>query len=178
MSFLISARRWYRQGETLKTSTLHTARSRRSSAPSANPSRWSARLPVAGLAAIGLGIASSLAAYQLGFVRQVWEPFFGDGSRRVLHSFVSTLLPVPDAAVGAAGYAAEFIATLGGGADRSRVHPPFVLVYGAIVASLAVGGLILTGVQAFVLHAGCTLCLLSALISVVVAAVARKEVVA
>jgi hypothetical protein len=31
----------------------------------------------------------------------VWEPFFGDGSRTVLTSGISRLLPVPDAALGA-----------------------------------------------------------------------------
>jgi hypothetical protein len=35
---------------------------------------------------------------------RVWEPFFGEGSRVILTSSVSRLLPVPDAALGAFGY--------------------------------------------------------------------------
>ncbi len=77
-------------------------------------------MPILVLAAAGLGVASYLAAYQFGSLRSVWEPFFGDGSVRVLHSFLSRLLPLPDAAVGACGYAAELVAGAVGGAHRRR----------------------------------------------------------
>ena len=136
------------------------------------------RVQIAVLAAIGFSIASYLAAYQMGFLHQVWEPFFGDGSARVLHSFVSTLLPVPDALMGALGYAVEFVTTLAGAADRWHSHPKLVLTYGVIVVAIGVAGLILVVLQAFVLHAFCTLCLLSATISVVIAFLARGEVLA
>jgi hypothetical protein len=56
-----------------------------------NPSPWRERLPILLLAAIGLGLASYLAAYQLGFIGKVWDFFFGPGSERVPHSFVSRL---------------------------------------------------------------------------------------
>jgi hypothetical protein len=74
-----------------------------------SPSSWAVRFPILALAAAGLCIACYLAAYQLERVPEVWEPIFGHGSRTVLHSFVSRLLPVPDAALGAFGYAAEII---------------------------------------------------------------------
>jgi hypothetical protein len=66
-----------------------------------SPSAWSARLPILILAGVGFCLASYLTAYQFGAIGRVWEPIFGHGSRTVLHSFVSRLLPVPDAAVGA-----------------------------------------------------------------------------
>ncbi len=143
-----------------------------------NPSRWPARLTIAGLVLLGLGISSYLAAYQLGFIAHVWEPFFGQGSERVLHSFLSRLLPVPDAALGAGGYSLELIVALLGGADRWRASPKLVLFYGAIVAALALTGIGLTAVQLFVLHAACTLCLTSAALSLLIAWLARDEVLA
>jgi uncharacterized membrane protein len=146
--------------------------------PLRNPSRWRERLPVVLLATAGLSIASYLAAYQLGFVRKVWEPFFGAGSERVLHSFVSRLLPIPDAVAGALGYFAELITALIGGEQRWRTSPSLVLFYGAIVAALAVAGLVLSALQLFVLHAFCTLCLVSAIISLLIAWLACSEVLA
>ncbi len=59
------------------------------------------------LALVGTGVAAYLVLYQLDLIGSVWEPFFGDGSRRILNSRVSHLLPIPDAALGAAGYLPE-----------------------------------------------------------------------
>jgi len=80
--------------------------------------------------------------------------------------------------MGALGYAVEFVTTLAGAADRWHSHPKLVLAYGVIVVAIGVAGLILVVLQAFVLHAFCTLCLLSATISVVIAFLARGEVLA
>lgn len=141
-------------------------------------SHWRSRKRVAGLAAMGFFIAGYLAAYQFGLIRTVWEPFFGDGSVRVLHSWVSKMLPIPDAAIGATGYALEFVTTLAGNADRWRAAPKLVLLYGAIVAALALAALILMAIQMFVLRATCTLCLVSAAISLLIAWLASSEVLA
>jgi hypothetical protein len=81
----------------------------------ANPSAWAERLPIAGVAVVGFAIAAYLTLFQLGVLDRVWEPFFGDGSRTVLTSGVSRLLPVPDAALGAAGYLLDAVAGLVGG---------------------------------------------------------------
>ncbi len=127
------------------------------------------RLLIAGLALAGLAIAVYLTFYQLGIVPTVWEPFFGDGSRRVLHSPISRLLPVPDASLGAVGYLVEIVTGL---------TPKTVLFFGVAVAAMALFGLLLAAVQAFWLRAGCTLCLTSAAISVAIAGMAREEVMA
>lgn len=145
---------------------------------SGSPSAWEKRLPIAGLALAGLAIAVYLTLYQLGIVPTVWEPFFGDGSRRVLHSFISRLLPVPDASLGAVGYLVEIVTDLTGGEERWRTAPKTVLFFGAVAAAMALFGLLLAAIQAFWLHAGCTLCLSSAAISVGIAVLARKEVMA
>ena len=66
-----------------------------------NPSSWTERLWLVGVAILGFAISSYLALYQYGLVADVWEPFFNGGSQEVLHSFLSTVFPVPDAALGA-----------------------------------------------------------------------------
>ena len=48
-----------------------------------NPSGWWQRLPIAVIALIAGSLALYLAAYQMHWVSAVWDPVFGDGSRRV-----------------------------------------------------------------------------------------------
>ena len=143
-----------------------------------NPSAWPARLPILGLALAGFCIAGYLAVYQLEMVTTVWEPLFGEGSRKVLHSFISRMLPVPDAALGASGYFAEFVAGVIGGSERWRTMPWMVILYGAIVGCVSAAAIGLALVQGLVIHAGCTLCLTSAALSIVIAWLARREVFA
>ena len=52
-----------------------------------------------GGALIGCGIAVYLALYQLGVLTSVWKPFFGSGSRDVLHSKIAQSLPALDEVV-------------------------------------------------------------------------------
>src|SRR5688572_13294289 len=80
-----------------------------------NPASMSQRLPIVGLALIGCAIATVLALYQYGTLGTVWEPFFGEGTRIVLSSGLSRVLPVSDAALGAAGYLADAITGIIGG---------------------------------------------------------------
>jgi len=131
------------------------------------------------LALIGCGIASYLAAYQLGIASSIWDPVFGAASSAaVVESPVSRLSPVPDAAVGALAYALEVVLTVAGGRDRWYARPWLVLVFGAVVAALALAGIALTLTQIGLVRAFCSLCLVSAAISFTNAALARDEVVA
>ncbi len=142
------------------------------------PSGWRERVVLAAIAAVGLGISIYLAAYQLGVAAGPRDPVFGQASSaRVLHSFVSRLLPVPDAALGAAGYAVEIVLDLAGGADRWRTHPWIVLAFVAVAIALGLAGVTLTLVQLLIVKSGCTLCLCSAAVSITiaVAAVAGDE---
>ena len=156
------------------------ARIRQSSVPGAPysaASEWNHRLPVVALAAVGFWISSYLALVQLG-LSGIWDPLFGNGSNRVLHSFVSRWLPVPDAALGMLGYWIETVLGVFGGTARYRDYPWIVVCYGGIAGLLGLTALLLIALQIFVLHAGCTLCLCSALISLLIVGLVRDEVVA
>lgn len=143
---------------------------------SGNPSRWSARVPVLCMALVGFAIATYLALYQWNVLTKVWEPFFGEGSREVLHSNFSRALPIPDAALGAIGYLVDFVAGLLGGKRRWRTRPYLVLSFGVIVFVMATVSLFLILAQAFVIGSWCTLCLCSAAVSLMIPFLAVKEV--
>jgi uncharacterized membrane protein len=138
----------------------------------AGPER-SALLISAILAATGAALAGYLAAYQLGLVSRVWDPLFGSTeSQRVLHSFISRKLPIPDAALGAGGYALEatlllalLVLTLLASPRRSSLHEWLKVAYGAVAIGMGISGAFLVGVQILVLHSFCSLCLMSATIS-------------
>lgn len=139
-------------------------------APPDSSSHFRERLLLAGIASLGLGISAYLAAYQLGVVTAPWDPLFGSASSaRVLHSFVSRLLPVPDAVLGCAAYAAEIVLGLVGGPDRWRTHAWLVVAFVAVAAALGLAGVALTVIQLVVVRSGCTLCLCSAAASITVA---------
>ena len=142
------------------------------------PSAWRERLVLVGGALVGCGIAVYLALYQLGVLTRVWEPFFGSGSRDVLRSGIARSLPFPDALLGAIGYLIEVVTGLIGGPHRWRTMPWVVLVYGLTVVGLGLVSLLLLIVQPVFLHAWCTLCLLSAALSLSIVGPALDEVVA
>lgn len=116
------------------------------------------------LAVVGLLISLDLGAFQLGLAGPPWEPLFGDGSRRVLTSDLSRLLPIPDAAAGAGAYFAE--ALLG----AALLLRPFGILAAAytLTAIASIGaavGAALVGYQLLVVGAACTLCIASAVVS-------------
>lgn len=141
-----------------------------------NPSAWRHRLPVAAVALIGFAISTYLALYQYEVLDRVWDPLFGDGSRKVLTSSLSRALPVRDAALGAAAYLAEAAIELSGGRRRWRDRPWLVLLTGAVAAALVLTGLALTVAQPLLTGTFCTLCLASAAASLVIAALLVREV--
>jgi uncharacterized membrane protein len=108
----------------------------------------------------------------------VFDPFFGGGSEHVLGSFVARLLPFPDALLGAIGYGAEAVTDILGGEDRWHVRPILVLLFGAEAAAMALAGIALLLIQALVVRQGCTLCIASALVSVLIFALVLPEMLA
>jgi uncharacterized membrane protein len=142
------------------------------------PSAWTRRIPVVVLAVAGLYISTYLAFFQYGLIDVVWDPLFGAGSRAVLTSALSRALPVHDAALGAAAYAAEAVLEAAGGTRRWRNRPWLVLVLGVTAAAMAATSIGLIIMQAAVIGAFCTLCLASATISLVVPFLVAGEVVA
>ena len=131
--------------------------------------RW-----LAVLAAIGLGIAAYLTSFQIGLIRQPWDPIFGTGSERVLTSGVSRLLPVPDASLGAVAYLVDLVlalALVAGFGPRRRIVELL-----AVIASLGgLASIALVVLQPLVAGTFCTLCLVSAAISIVLALGALAE---
>lgn len=143
-----------------------------------NPSEWDQRIHIVALAMLGVAIAVYLTLYQLGVVRRVWEPFFGEGSRTILHSGVARLLPVPDASLGALGYLADAAGGAIGGRERWRTMPWIVLLFGLSVGPLGLVSITLIMLQPVLYGAWCTLCLASALISVLMVGPAMDEILA
>jgi uncharacterized membrane protein len=143
-----------------------------------NPSSWAQRLPIIGLALVGFGIAGYLALYQLNVFTSVWEPFFGNGSRKILNSSISHILPIPDAALGALGYLADAVTGAIGGRERWRTMPWMVILFGLAVGPLGGVSILLVILQPVLLDAWCTLCLASAVISVLMIGPAMDEVLA
>jgi uncharacterized membrane protein len=143
-----------------------------------NPSSWPHRIPLIITGFIGLCIAMYLAFYQMHVVNKIWDPFFGDGTEKVLTSKFSQNFPIPDALLGAFGYLLDLILGSIGNIDRWRSQPRIVLLLGVIVGLMALTGILLILAQVFIIHTFCTLCLVSAIISFLIAAIARKEVLA
>ena len=143
-----------------------------------NPSEWGQRLPIVGLALVGFGIAGYLALYQWDVLASVWEPFFGDGSRVILNSSVSHVLPIPDAALGAGGYLLDAVTGAVGGRGRWRRLPWLVILFGLAVGPLGAASVVLTILQPVTFDSFCTLCLASAVISVVMIGPATDEMLA
>ena len=143
-----------------------------------DPSTWSERIPLIVAALVGFCIAGYLTLYQLGVISTVWEPFFGAGSRRILNSSVSKLLPVPDASLGAAGYLVDAAAGVIGSPGRWRTMPWIVIIFGLAVGPLGAVSILLVVLQPVLLDAWCTLCLASALISLVMIGPAMDEMLA
>ena len=145
-----------------------------------NPASWPQRLPIIGAAAVGFLIAGYLALYQWRVVSWVWEPFFGDGSVRILNSKVSHLLPFPftDAFLGALGYLADAVTGAIGGRRRWRTKPWIVILFGVLVGPLGAVSVLLVILQPVMFDAWCTLCLATAAISVLMIGPAMDEMLA
>ncbi len=142
-----------------------------------SPSAWSKRLPAMALAVAGCAIATYLGLFQLGVLADIWEPFFGNGSRFILkESAIARRLPVPDALLGAVVYLAEALAECAGGRERWRTWPAAVFITGALAAGLALTAIVLVGCQVLWFRAYCTLCLASAACSLLIACLAVPEV--
>lgn len=167
--------------EARQTSTVSRGKQPQEHAPPGwddNPSSWSQRLPIVGLALIGLGIAGYLSAFQLELIPTVWEPFFGNDSRKILTSSVSNILPVPDAALGAFGYLLDAVTGVIGGRERWRTMPWIVVIFGLAVGPLGAISILLVILQPVMFDAWCTLCLASAVISIAMIGPAMDELLA
>jgi hypothetical protein len=143
-----------------------------------NPSTWGQRVPILVMAVIAFVAAAYLAAYQLHFVAAPWEPFFGDDSKKILESWISRLFPVSDAALGACTYLLDFAAGVVGGVRRWKTMPWLVILFGILVGPLGAVSVGLVILQPVLFSAWCTLCLFTAILSVLMIGPAMDEVLA
>jgi hypothetical protein len=144
-----------------------------------NPSSWSQRWPIIGLAILGVAIAGYLTLFQIKWIEEAWEPFFGDGSSRILTSWVSQLLhPLPDAGLGALSYLVDAVAGAIGGRRRWQTMPWMVILFGFAVGPLGVVSVTLVILQPVLFDAWCTLCLASGVVSVLMIGPAMDEILA
>ena len=130
-----------------------------------NPSSWNQRIPVIFLAWIGFFVARYMGAFQLEIIDKVWDPFFGDGTRKVLMSEVSKSFPVSDATLGAFSYILDVLFGYAGGTHRWRTMPWVVIIFAILIIPLGVVSITLIILQPVSVGYWCTLCLTSATIS-------------
>jgi nucleoside-diphosphate-sugar epimerase len=123
-----------------------------------NPSAWSQRLPIIATALIGLFVARYLAAYQLGHIPAVWDPFFAgsstdpqNGTEEIITSALSKAFPVSDAALGGYTYLLEILTGLVGAKARWRTMPWLVVLFGLMIAPLGITSILFVIIQPIVI---------------------------
>lgn len=134
-----------------------------------NPSAWTQRMPIIALAFIGLYVSRYLAAYQLGHIDGVWEPFFTgsaanprNGTEEIVTSAVSRAWPVSDAAIGGYTYMLEILTGIVGSQMRWRTMPWLVVLFGLMIAPLGVVSISFIIIQPVVIGTWSTLALIAA----------------
>lgn len=143
-----------------------------------DPSSWPQRAPVIALGLVGFFLSRAMAAYQLGHVSSVWDPFFGDGTVRILRSEVSRTFPVSDAGLGSVAYLVEVLMGFMGDGRRWRTMPWMVTFFGLLVVPLGVVSIVLVILQPVAVGAWCGPCLVAAAAMLVMIPLTLDEVVA
>lgn len=145
-----------------------------------NPSKWSQRVRICLVALVAVFIAIYLGLYQWRLIDGVWDPFFGEKSEQVLDSetshWMSSFMRMPDAILGAIAYLGDIIFALAGSTRRWQFRPWLVMVFGLDVIPLGIVSAILVFAQGAVVGAWCTLCLMTAVISLILVVLAYDEV--
>ena len=143
-----------------------------------NPSSWPQRGVMILLGFAGWLVSRYMAAFQLGYIDQIWDPFFGAGSRRVLTSNLSHAWPVSDAGLGTFAYTFEFLMGWMGAPSRWRTMPWMVTFFGILVIPLGLAHILLVISQPVVVGAWCTFCLAAAAIMLPMIPLEVDEVIA
>ena len=143
-----------------------------------NPSSWLQRTPMIALAFIGFFLSRYLAAYQLRHIPTAWDPFFGDGTIRVLDSEVSKAWPISDAGLGSLSYMIEALSGFMGDRVRWRTMPWMVLMFFFLVVPLGVTSIVLVVMQPVMVGAWCTICLVTAVAMLIMIPLTLDEVIA
>ena len=150
-----------------------------------SPSTDAQRLPIAAMGLVGLIVSRYLAAYQLGHIDGVWEPFFAgaaadprNGTEEIITSAVSKAWPIPDAGLGAVSYMLEILMAVMGTRDRWRTMPWMVTFFGILVIPLGIVSVYFIIIQPIMIGTWSTLALIAALAMLVMVPFAIDEVIA
>jgi nucleoside-diphosphate-sugar epimerase len=134
-----------------------------------NPSAWTQRLPIIALALVGLYVSRYLAAYQLGQLDGVWEPFFAgsaadpqNGTEEIITSPVAEAWPISDGGLGGITYILEILTGLVGLKSRWRTMPWLVILFGLLIVPLSVTSISFVIIQPLVIGTWGTLTLVGA----------------
>ena len=113
-----------------------------------NPSSWPQRWIMIVTGFLGFIASRYLAAFQLGYIDTVWDPFFGSSSESVLNSAMSHALPISDAGLGSLAYTLEFLMGFMGSPSRWRTMPWMVALVWHIGNSTRAGTYISSDIAA------------------------------
>jgi hypothetical protein len=145
-----------------------------------NPSAWPQRIPICALAMVAFFIATYMGLYQWRLIDSAWDPIFGTQTQKVLDSNVSERMRhwflVPDAIFGAIAYLGDAIFGLAGSTRRWQYRPWMVVLFGIDVIPLGIVSAVLVVLQGAVVGSWCSLCLVTAAISLILVYWAYDEV--
>jgi uncharacterized membrane protein len=127
-----------------------------------NPSGWEHRIPTIALAMLCWFFSRYMAAFQLGYVDHVWDPFFTGGTLQVITSNISKSFPVSDAGLGALCYTLEFLLGWQGSSQRWFNMPWLVFTFAFLVIPVGIVSITLIILQPVVVGAWCSWCLATA----------------
>jgi len=134
------------------------------------------RLGIAAFSAVGVLDALYMLAFDEGLLEHLWCPFLGDQCEKVGRSEHARHFAVPNAAVGAVGYAAMGSLALWGGTRPASERPSRSIALAGISAGAAAASLYLLYEQKSKIHAYCFWCLLSTGVSLGILGMSLPEV--
>lgn len=143
-----------------------------------NPSSLGPRRVIVFLALIAWFLSRYLASYQLGYIHTVEDPFFGDGTLKVISSSVAKFFPVSDAGLGAFGYSLEALLGLIGSSRRWKTMPWVTALFGLMVIPAGMISILLIVLQPVLVGAWCGICLLIALCMLIMVLLTLPEMAA
>lgn len=129
-------------------------------------------------ATIGSFLARYMAAFQLGHIDYLWDPLFGESTKRVLTSDVSKAFPVSDAGLGALSYLLDAMAGVIRDVRRWRTTPWMVMLFGIFIIPPGVTSIVLVILQPVSIGNWCTLCLVASVVMLLMVSLALDEVIA
>ena len=149
------------------------------------PSTAAQRFPIVVLGFIGLLISMHMAAYQLGYIHHVVEPFFAgspsdprNGTEEIITSWVSKEWPIPDAGLGAVSYMIEVLMAIMGTRARWRTMPWMVTFFGILVVPLGCVSIYFIIIQPILLGTWSTPALIAAAAMLIMIPFALDELIA